>query len=179
MGTIKGTTVNSLGYTGIVTLSQYIRGKKFIIAQTHNAGGKPLFDFLADCLAGDFAMAELNRPNKILLLNIQDTAEGQDITKLADTGFISLLTKPERVYDAKEGIVRFSFIVPQDIFASAMSKFNAIGLYTASATTLDVADCAAICRVDQDFFDKVAVSSVLVLDWELHISNAPTGSPEQ
>ena len=58
MKNIKGIAKSSLEYTGIVNLSQYINGKKFTIAQLHNAGGKPLFEFLADCLVGDFEIAK-------------------------------------------------------------------------------------------------------------------------
>jgi hypothetical protein len=161
-----GTTTASIGYTGIVTLSQYIGGKKFIVAKTHNAGGKPLFNFLADCLVGDFEIARIDRPTKILLLNIDDNQQKSVAT---DTRFIYMLSKPERVYSDSEGIVRYSFIVPQDIFAG--TKFNAIGLYTDTATTQDVNDYAAFCTLAPDFFNNVSVSSVLVLDWELHISN--------
>ena len=165
MTNIKGTSINSLQYTGIVTLSQYIGGKKFTLAQIHNDGGKPLFNFLADCLAGDFDMAKVDRPTKILLLNI---SEDYSMSKATDTAFYYLLSKPEKVYSDTEGIVRYSFMIPQEIFAG--TKFNAIGLYTDTATFLDVNNYAAYCKLDAEFFDKVSASSVLVLDWELHIS---------
>jgi hypothetical protein len=166
MGNIKGTAINSLAYTGIVKLSQYIGRKKFTIAQMHNAGGKPLFDFLADCLVGDFEIAKLDRPTKILLLN-ED--ENNNLSKANDTGFIYLTSKPEKVYDEAEGIVRYSFIIPQDIFAN--TNFNAVGLYTGTATTVDIEDYAAYCYIGTDVLNDISISSVLVLDWELHISN--------
>ena len=162
----KSTAKNVIGYTGIVTLSQYIRGKKFKVAEIHNAGGKPLFDYLADCLVGDFDIAKLDRPNKILLLNKD---ENDKLTRAADTGFIGMLTKPERVLSNDEGIVRYSFTIPQDIFAG--TNFNAVGLYAGSATSTDVENYAAYCYIGDGILNNVSLSAVLVLDWELHISN--------
>lgn len=164
---VKSTAVNSLEYTGIVTLSQYIGGNKVTLAKFHNTGGKTLFNFLANCLIGDFAIAEQNLPTKILLLHEDDE---KTLTKASNTGFIYLLAKPELVYSKDaESIVRYSFIIPQDFFTG--SSFNAIGLYTNAATETDIEDYAAM--VNNISFDtiNVSVSSVLALDWELHISN--------
>lgn len=166
MRNAKGIIVNSVKYTGTVSLSQYIGGQKFTITRAHNAGNKPLFDFLADCLVGDFDIAKLDRPTKILLLN--EDAEHR-LTKATDTGFIYLNSKPEKVYNDTAGVVRYSFIIPQDIFVG--TSFNAVGLYTGTATTTDVEDYAAYCSINTDALNNISMSSVLVLDWELHISN--------
>lgn len=165
---IKSIAQNNIGYTGVVRLSQYTGSKKFTIAEIHNEGGKPLFDFLADCLIGNFAEASVNRPTKILLLNKDDNGNYEQ----ADgTSFIYLLTAPEKVYSEREGIVRYSFIIPQEYFAGGNSnsiRFNAIGLYCDSADSAE--DFAACCRVDTSTW-SISISSVLVLDWELHIAN--------
>jgi hypothetical protein len=156
----------------MVTLSQYIQGKKFTVARINNTGGKPLFDFLTDCLAGDFDIAKLDRPNKILLLTQADEADGKYvISRATDTGFIYLTAKPEKIYtdDNKSGI-RYSFIIPQDIFIG--TKFNAVGLYPWSATLSDAEeDYAAYCYLGEEVLDDISVSAILVLDWELYISN--------
>jgi hypothetical protein len=163
---VHGTISNTLGYTGIVTLSQYIGGKKVKIAEKHNTGGKPLFEFLADCLVGDFDIAKLDLPNKILLLNKDDDGS---IAKANNTDFIYLTSKPGKVENATEGIVKYSFIILQEIFSG--TNFNAIGLYTNSATTEDVENFAAFCDIDTRALNDISMSSVLVLDWELHLSN--------
>ena len=61
--------VNTLNYTGIVTLSQYVGNNKVQLAQIHNTGGTSLFNFLASCLAGHFQYASVNWPTKIKLLD--------------------------------------------------------------------------------------------------------------
>jgi hypothetical protein len=162
---IKGTASNALRYTGIVTISQYTGYHKTVLARTHNEGGKALFNYLADCLIGDFDIASVSRPTKIMLLNI---SADNVISKASNSSFIYILSKPEKVYDEVEGIVRYSFIIPQDILAG--TSFNAIGLYTATATEADLADFAACCEVTIDR-STISLSSVLVIDWELHISN--------
>lgn len=162
---LKGIARNALNYTGIVTLSQYINGKKYIIAKLHNEGGKPLFDFFAHCLAGEFDMARLLRPSRILLLN----KDSGYLSAAPNTEFVRQLSNPEKVSTsdaAKIGAVRYSFIVSQDLFSG--TNFNAIGLY--SETESNINNYSAI--VDVNFANvPMSISSVLVLDWELHISN--------
>lgn len=175
---LKGTAANNLGYTGIVSLSQYIQGKKIAVAKIHNAGGKPLFNFIADCLADDFDIARLDKPTKILLLNKKlvekDGNNTYEFTVAGETGFIHLLSKPEKVYSEDvKGIVRYSFMIPQEYFTG--TDFNAIGLYTATTAINDPGNYAAYCDVDPSEWD-ISISSVIVLDWELHISNTNEGS---
>ncbi len=162
---LKGIASNSVGYTGIVTLSQYINGKKVATKKVSNTGGQPLFDFLADCLVGYIDTAALNRPNKILLLK-KDTSPTEDILEKAYPSFIYMTTNPVRVPGNNVGIVRYSFTIPQEIFSG--TGFNAIGLYTDAAT--DPSNYAALCEINTSSF-SLALSSVLILDWELRISN--------
>jgi hypothetical protein len=123
----------------------------------------PLFNFLADCLTGAFDIAKLDQPAKIMLL---DTTSG-DFEAATDAGFLYLRTNPEKIYSATSGIVRYSFIVPvEDI----TKKFNAIGLYMKSTTKADLSNFAALCELDINL-NTISSSSVLVVDWELHITN--------
>lgn len=163
---LKGTTIKTLGYTGIVTLSQYTNGKNFVISKVHNQGGTALFDFLADCLAGNFDTARLNCPYQILLLNVENN-EISPATSAAD--FLTILTRPERVHSDTEGIVRYSFIIPADMLVG--TKFNAIGLYSKSPASY--LDYLAYCTVDPyNSGTALSQSFVLAVDWELHIKNS-------
>lgn len=169
---MKNIATNTLGYTGTVTLSQYIGSKKFKIAQVHNAGGNPLFNFLSDCLVGDFDVAKFSRPTKIRLLNYtqeSDETTGK-ITKIFTpaSDFIYLLTKPEKIYNTSKGIVRYSFAISRDVLEGG--NFNSIGLYSNSASELEPDNFAAFCEVNVSK-TAIAASSVLVVDWELTISN--------
>lgn len=162
---IKGSTISALGYTGIVQLSQYTGTRKTLLTRVHNEGGKALFDYLARCLQGDFSQVTVDRPAKIMLLNID--ADGNK-TKAINSGFIYIVSEPELVYSTTEGIVKYSFIISPDMLIG--TNFNAIGLYAASATESDLDNVAACCSINFDR-DNLSLSSVLIVDWELHISN--------
>ena len=169
---MKNLAVNTLNYAGVVTLSRYNKGKKVKICQVHNAGGEVLFNFLADCLAGDFDLATYNKPVKISLIHV-DT-ETNTITKASEDDYFNLLSKPEKVYEPGAGKVRYSFMIPQDTVIK--QNWNAIGLYADSAEkSTDLADYAAYCMLHEDIAEQTtAITSVLVIDWDLIISNKET-----
>ena len=166
---------NTLGYTGIVTLSQYIGNKKVKIAQRHNTGGNVLFEFLSDCLLGDFAKAKISVPTKIMLMKrtLIPNDDGKEAYSYeSKSGFIYLLTKPEKVYSTTitGSIVRYSFIVSKDMVES-INDFTGlgIGLFTDKATTNNLDGYSAFCELDLSKND--VVNSSLVVDWELVITN--------
>lgn len=162
---MKSNAKNSFNYTGIVTLSRYSRGKKFVLMQSHNTGKLPLFDFFAYCLMSDFKKASSLLPNKIQLFKDEGTDKTSGESECS--GFIYLQTNPERVNSTNQGIVRYSFIVPRTALSA---NFNRIGLYPAAAT--DIAEYSAICEIDEEITTaSMSASSVLVVDWELIISN--------
>ena len=160
---MKSKAVNTLKYTGVVTLSQYIGNKKIKIAKLHNAGGDKLFEFFTDCLVGEFAKAKASRPEKIVLFNIAgdqyNSASG--IIRLSSPAVKTAINK-----------VKYSFIVPKDEIEAIDFDNLYIGLYTSSvADVADLHDYAAICKVD---IEKASlINAALVVDWELAISNMP------
>lgn len=166
----RGIIKNSLTYTGTVTLSQYIDSKKIKIAQTHNTGGSSLFNFLSNCLVGDFGIAKNTIPNKVMLLKKTDT-DGQESYTSA-SGVFYLYTNPEKVYKEEDSsvAVRYSFMISSDFIVGV--DFNGIGLYTAdtSDVTPDPNRFAAFAYIDTSKIN-LSLSSALVVDWELYISN--------
>lgn len=175
---MKSKSINNLFYTGIVTISQYNGNKKIPVLKVHNTGGNLLFDFLANCLIGDFDQAAINQPKKIMLLNISDAAlesshfEGtEEITPVS--GFIHLLTKPERVNTGNSCTVRYSFSIASEYVRK--KNFNCIGLYTDKVVAQKesseyINNFVALCSI-KDELESVPSSSRLVIDWELNISN--------
>ena len=165
---MKNSAINTLKYTGTVTLSQCIGSKKIKLAQINNAGGQPLFNFFADCLLSDFEIAKMNCPSKIkLLAEKPGDSEGQ--TKYeSKSGFINWTSKPEKVYTGSViSTVRYSFIVPRALLSG--NTFSHIGLYADSAKHGDENNYAAI--VFTDSLTDISTSSALIIDWELNISN--------
>ena len=168
--------VNTLNYTGIVTLSQYVGNNKVQLAQIHNTGGTSLFNFLASCLAGHFQYASVNWPTKIKLLDY--AVDGSEYTYESVSGFIFLRTAPEIIStDTGECRVRYSFTVPRDTLENAVNtitKSLGIGLYTHGASGDELADFAAFCEINSDFSLNTLVNATLLVDWELVIANAGT-----
>jgi hypothetical protein len=168
---MKNVAINTLKYTGIVTLSQYIGTKKVQLMQVHNAGGKPLLDFLYECLIGNFDTAQLNMPTKIMLLKAEEV--GDDTTQThnyhsSSLSFIHLRTKPEKtLLNDSQACVTYSFTISRD---QIQGDFDHIGLYTATATSQDLNNYAAICEVDLSTAE-ISLSSALVVDWQLLITN--------
>lgn len=169
---MKNTAINTLKYTGIVTLSQYSGSKKIKLLQVHNTGGDSLFEFLTSCLMGDFATARLTRPTKIMLLeriNPNDKYDPPVYDQPANSqGFMYLITKPEKISESGSSRVRYSFVIPKETIASVKSSDNLyLGLYTNEAEAPE--NFAAICEL------KLANNSIpnaaLVVDWDLIISN--------
>lgn len=168
---MKNKAINTLNYSGIVTLSRIDGTKKTKIAQAHNEGKNPLFAFLADCLAGDFH--NVKRPAKIKLLKLERST-GEDNVTIEDytdiTGSIHLLTPPIAEYDASRSLVRYSFIIPRD-YIEGLDDMNDLwlGLYTLGTSDSDTADFAACCEIDLD--SNIIAGASLAVDWELIISN--------
>lgn len=174
---MNNSALSGLRYTGIVTLSQYINGKKRIIGKIKNTGGLPLFDFFTDCLIGNYEAAQFNRPSKIMLLkqNLNNT-ESSELVPVS--GFIYMISRPEKVASSKlfsdildnteiASVACLSFLVP----ATAISEtFTHIGLYTDSTGLHDIEAYAALVPVNTAL--NFTSESVLLLDWYLIVSNS-------
>lgn len=168
---MKSLAINTLGYTGVVTLSRYRNNKKRELIKVHNAGKSPLFDFLADCLVGDYEAAAQSRLTQIKLLKVTP-GEGETENIDSASGFISLMTTPEKINRTDAGGVRYSFIITRDMVLD--TNFNRIGLYTKTATDLTLDEYAAFCDIPDSSgtSGSLSASSALLIDWELIISNA-------
>lgn len=161
--------LNTLEYSGIVTISQRIGNKKIEICKVHNTGGNSLFNFLTDCLVGDFDIAKLNQPKKIMLL--RKVVDEVNIISYEDiSGFIGYISKPEKISSDKGSTVRYSFIVSKAMVENVEDITDKIGIGLYSESTTDPENFAAYCEMP---FNKneISNSAILVIDWDLNISN--------
>lgn len=169
---MKNTAINTLTYTGIVTLSQYIGKKKVKIAQMHNTGGESLFRFLANCFTGNFESAQNNRPAKVKLLN--KTLVGNDIVYRSVSGFIFVRNLKQMVVNSGECCVRYSFIIPRDLFEDLTNISTlGLGLYALNAPEDAPDSFVAFCALSSNLNlnrNKITNAS-LVVDWDLLIAN--------
>lgn len=169
---MKNNALNTLEYSGTVTLSQNIGNKKHKIAQYHNAGKYSLFSFLADCLVGDFDMARVNRPSKIMLLH-----QNKDGSLESLSGYIHHTRLPEKVVNADSpntSTVRYSFQIARNLLDSLdITKLDHIGLYSDITAVEDCGtELAALVKLKDDLnHSQVSATSAVFLDWDLNISN--------
>ena len=165
---MKNTAINTLQYTGIVTLSQYIGTNKVQVAKYHNAGGNVLFNFLYDCLAGSYDA--LKRPTKIMLLT--QIAGDTGYTYEPASGFIYLRTAPVKDTVKKQSCVRLSFVMPRDLFETLNAESMYLGLYAHNAVIEDPdigEKYMAICALD--YAPSNLQNASLIVDWELTVAN--------
>lgn len=175
---MKNTAINSLKYTGIVTISRCIGTRKVKIAQIHNTGGSSLFDFLADCLIGEIKTANTRRPAKVMLLYRNTLSDGDTYyTYKPASGFIFLRTPPEKIDSNIQSKVRYSFIIPRDSLENLSSDAAlCLGLYSHNASWDDPDNYLALCDFGKDLSAIQSGGASLAIDWDLIIANANTSS---
>lgn len=170
--------LNSVGYSGKVTLSIQEGNKILKTQEFNNSGTSHLFSFFAHCLMGNFDEASLYRPTKIRLLKVNiDESTGAETSAEDASGLIYLRSRPERIYNPKtQGeTVKLSFMVPRTMISAV--GFNRIGLYPHFASIEDIYDYSAYCDLsgNEDLgvesYNAWTLSSVLLVDWELTVSN--------
>ena len=128
----------AIGYRGDVKFSTYI-GKHLLSTKTYrNAGALPLFQFLANCLAGNFPAAYQNRPYKIKLLKA-NAERPSDLNMPTDvrgnnascSSLLSMTSAPAIIIQDSAEMqackVTFSFIFPQNSITE--SGANIIAMY--------------------------------------------------
>lgn len=170
---MKNMILNTINYTGLVTLSKQIGNAKMPIAQIHNAGGTPLFEFIAECLAGNMEIAKAIRPTKVMLLKSNDLTNFEDLS-----GTFYLITKPEKLTsNSKHGIgARYSFLLPKDLIENITAFDNVyLALYSDATDTTrsqELANYAAICKLE--VIKNTIVNAALAVDWDLTVSNYKT-----
>jgi hypothetical protein len=170
---MKNTAINAFKYTGIVTLSQYIGTKKIQVAQIHNEGGKALFRFLTNCLVGNFNIAKLTMPAKVMVLERtnkdEDSATPTYAQLINGTDFTKLLTSPTQIDNIESSRVRYSFIIQKETVESFRDFDNLyLGLYTNEATVDTPENYVAVCKLE---VPKTITRASIVVDWDLVISN--------
>lgn len=179
---MKNTAINTIKYTGIVTLSQYIGSKKVKVAKTHNEGGNSLFNFFADCLVGDFDIARPLRPTKIALIVRTGRKDAYDNYvyefQKNSSRFFGIITKPEKVIGKTESHVKYSFVIPKEIIEN-LTDFTDLylGLYHSGVKVDDdgkaeLGEYAALCKLD--LAKNSIINAALAVDWELIVSNIST-----
>ena len=197
---VKKQDTISVGYSGKVTVT-VVDDRKVVSRKVgHNAGGQPLFQFLAQCLCGNYENTKPLQPLKIKLFynnatnendaitNIQNWVKSEgDFTSIVSASnfiFVNVAGATEEIKDEegnKNGYkailhfrVPFSFVTHDEINQICLYAQNESNDKNYSAYYLFTAD-----KVDSTGTKKLAPIKVnnqqasynLIIEWELSISN--------
>ena len=171
---MKNIATNTLSYTGIVSLSQYVGNKKIKIAQIYNTGGSSLFEFLSNCLIGNFDQARINYPTKIKLLNREPQDDQDDTYNYSSvSGFIFMRNTSVPDVNSGKCQVRYSFMIPRDLLDNVTNLSTlGLGLYAHGASESEPEKFTAFCALNSlDISRSELTNATLLVDWDLIISN--------
>lgn len=174
MNNIKGKAELDLQYVGRVSIKLAAGNKVLSTLATHNTGGTALFNYLVLCLAGEYAVAERQRPLKIKLFqhsgnptgNIELTTDQNDEA----SNFIAMTSAPT----IKEKSIILHYIIPFSQITK--DKIDQICLYGVGETSNQNYSAGFLIKDDNGALAPITITKAmsnlsLILDWELSIGN--------
>lgn len=180
---------NGIGYEGKVTLTLKSNNKVLKSKTYKNNGTVQLFKFLGYCLMGACEDAEAKRllPTRLLLLENFSNSGSGDVTTAdpqnvaARTDWQSFAQTPTIVTTNAQVKVTYNFEVPK---AAITNTFNQIALYGAGMDISEnLVDFSAYHYLTNPYGalenqnpKDWSATTVLLIDWELTISNKNTGN---
>ena len=176
----KKKSVNSLAYSGNVTI-QVLHGNKVVSSRkVHNAGRKPLFDFITYCLGNNYPESMAPRFLRVYNCNSepQESTLSTTLTSSNEMSDIVAFSSITYSYDSVNiaSQVNFSFLIPgSHIINSEVSHaIDTLALYS-SDTFNDRGDPLAylFLKDSQGNRDPIEITSGvnLVIIWSLSIGN--------
>lgn len=195
---VKKQDTISVGYSGKVIVT-IVDDRKVVSRNVgHNAGGQPLFQFLAQCLCGNYENAEQSQPLKIRLfynkaetktaatVNIKNwvgSASNTSIEEASNFIFVNAPSATEEIEDEngnKNGYksilhfrVPFSFVTYSEINQICLYAQNEIDpkKYSAYYLFTDSTDEETLAPIK---VNNQQASYNLIIEWELSIANVKT-----
>ena len=197
---VKKQDTISVGYSGKVKVT-VVDDRKVVSRKVgHNAGGQPLFLFLAQCLCGNYKNAEQSQPLKIKLFynktetetkteataNIEawvDSASNTSIEEASNFIFVNAPSVTEEIKDEKGNKngykailhfrVPFSFVTKDTVNQICLYAQNEIDpkKYSAYYLFTDSTDAEKLAPIK---VNNQQASYNLIIEWELSIANVKT-----
>ena len=192
---VKKQDTISVGYSGKVTVT-VVDDRKVVSRKVgHNAGGQPLFLFLAQCLCGNYKNTEPLQPLKIKLFynkaetktdatrNIEawvGSASNTSIEEASNFIFVNAPSVPEEREDKKGNKngykailhfrVPFSFVTHNEINQICLYAQNESDpkIYSAYYLFTDSTDAEKLAPIK---VNNQQTSYSLIIEWELSIAN--------
>lgn len=162
---------NGISYRGEVSIS-VMDGKRKLCAVTHNNGRKGLFNFLSNCLLGNFIAAKSSYPSKIACFG---TVADTDTTLVRLSSFIRYDSSRWETKETSTGSsIYFHFRIPY--MALKPGTISKLRLYTNDVSGEDVEEdiCAEI-NLDATKYitvpDTTDGNFTIIVDWKITLTD--------
>ena len=162
---------NDISYHGEVSIS-VMDGKRKLCAVTHNNGRKGLFNFLSNCLLGNFIAAKSSYPSKIACFG---TVAGTDAMPVRLSSFIRYDSSRWETKETSTGSsIYFHFRIPY--MALKPGTIFKLRLYTNDVSGEDVEEdiCAEINLEDTKYItvpDTTDGNFAIIVDWKMTLTD--------
>ena len=162
---------NDISYHGEVSIS-VMDGKRKLCAVTHNNGRKGLFNFLSNCLLGNFIAAKSSYPSKIACFG---TVAGTDAMPVRLSSFIRYDSSRWETKETSTGSsIYFHFRIPYS--ALKPGTIFKLRLYTNDVSGEDVEEdiCAEINLEDTKYItvpDTTDGNFTIIVDWKITLTD--------
>ena len=198
---VKKQDTISVGYSGKVTVT-VVDDRKVVSRKVgHNAGGQPLFQFLAQCLCGNYENTKPLQPLKIKLFYNNATNENDAITNIqnwvkSEGDFTSVVSASNFIFVNAPGATKEIKITDKQGNLVAKNGYKAILHFRVPFSFVTRTEINQICLYAQNesdpkiysayylFTDSTDVEKLapikvnnqqasynLIIEWELSISN--------
>ena len=164
---------NGINYHGEVSIS-VMDGKRKLCAVTHNNGGKGLFNFLSNCLLGNFVAAKSSYPSKIACFGkVNDTDTDTKLVRLS-----SFIRYDSSRWETKEtstgSSIYFHFRIPYS--ALKPGTISILRLYTNEVSGEDAEEdiCAEISLDATKYItvpDTTDGNFTVIVDWKMTLTD--------
>ena len=157
---------SSVAYRGDVVVSLMRGNKVYKTIKSHNEGGYPLFNFLANCLIGNFS--NVDQPRNIRVGNLSDDTFTSSVVSAIPYSNVRI----EQTEQSSATVV-YTFIIP---FADIVidDSINCIRLYSSRYSGKD-----AVANYSASFVPDKPVTldrdSNLKIEWYMTINNLDEG----
>ena len=160
---------NGINYHGEVSIS-VMDGKRKLCAVTHNNGRKGLFNFLSNCLLGNFIAAKSSYPSKIACFG---TVAGTDAMPVRLSSFIRYDSSRWETKETSTGSsIYFHFRIPY--MALKPGTISILRLYTNEISSENAEEniCAEIKLNDSITVpDTTDGNFTIIVDWKITLTD--------
>ena len=160
---------NGINYHGEVSIS-VMDGKRKLCAVTHNNGKKGLFNFLSNCLLGNFMAAKSSYPSKIACF---ETVADTDTVPVRLSSFIRYDSSRWEVKETStESSIYFHFRIPY--VALKPGTISILRLYTneISGENTEESICAEInLKEPITVPDTTDGNFAIIVDWKMTLTD--------